>query len=65
MKTGFIPCQNCGKLLPHKWTWYVCDNCSFRICSNCLSTHKNKGKYGSGTKCSQCPPGILKIKQEC
>ena len=58
---ALIPCQCCGKMLPTNWSWYVCNQCGYRICPSCIGKHK--GKYGSGYKCSQCPFGQMKEKK--
>lgn len=55
----YVPCHNCKKEFPHdKWNWYECDKCGYKICQTCRSTHK--GKYGGGSKCSQCAFGFMK-----
>lgn len=56
----FIPCQCCGKQLPIKWNWFVCDKCGYRVCPSCLPRHK--GRYSNGGfKCSQCAHGQMKV----
>ena len=36
----YIPCQNCGKMLPDTWRWYRCEKCGYRICIYCLDRHR-------------------------
>ena len=31
MSIRYIPCQNCGKMLPQDWRWYVCNRCGFQV----------------------------------
>lgn len=58
---AWIPCQCCHQQYTEDWTWYVCDECGFRICTNCLEKHS--GPYGNGGfKCSQCMMGHLRIQ---
>lgn len=53
----YIPCQHCRQRLKD-WNWYVCNECSFRVCPGCLQRHS--GPYGNGGfKCSQCDFGRL------
>ena len=56
-----IPCQWCRKTQPAYSNWYICNNCGFRVCSQC--TNKHYGPYktspdGSG-QCSQCSRGQM------
>jgi hypothetical protein len=53
----WIPCQNCRKMLPDTWRWFVCNACGFRICQWCLDRHE--GRYGRGYKCSRCQFGWM------
>ena len=55
-----IPCQCCGKQLPKDYrSWFVCNQCGYRVCPSCLPRHR--GPYGSGGyKCSQCAHGQMK-----
>jgi len=57
-----IPCQCCHQEFPRQWTWYVCNECGFRVCVNCLGSHQ--GQYGGGFKCSQCAFGQMEQKSE-
>ncbi len=58
---AWIPCQCCHQQYTEDWTWYVCDECGFRICMNCFDKHS--GPYGNGGfKCSQCMMGHLNIQ---
>lgn len=58
---AWIPCQCCHQQFTEEWTWYVCDNCGFRICMSCFDKHS--GPYGNGGfKCSQCMMGQLHIQ---
>lgn len=58
---AWIPCQCCHQQYTEDWTWYVCDECGFRICMNCFNKHT--GPYGTGGyKCSQCMMGHLRIQ---
>lgn len=58
---AWIPCQCCHQQYTEDWTWYVCDECGFRICTNCFNKHT--GPYGTGGyKCSQCMMGHLRIQ---
>lgn len=58
---AWIPCQCCHQQFTEDWTWYVCDECGFRICMNCFDKHS--GPYGNGGfKCSQCMMGHLNIQ---
>ena len=62
MSNCLIPCQCCGHMLPQDYGWFVCDQCGFRVCPYCLSTHT--GTYGNGGyKCSRCPNGHLDLKK--
>jgi hypothetical protein len=54
----YIPCQQCGRMLPDTWRWYRCSKCGFRVCIYCLDRHR--GQYGQGYKCSRCPYGWMK-----
>lgn len=56
-----IPCQWCGKKQPAYSNWYICNNCGFRVCSQCTNRHYGpykKSPDGSG-QCSQCSRGRL------
>jgi len=53
-------CHHCGKQFTNFNHWYICNKCNFRICPSCINKHK--GRYGSGTKCSQCNSGFLAFK---
>jgi hypothetical protein len=53
---SLINCQHCKKKYATSHTWFECNNCGFRICAHCIS------KHGTGFKCSQCTPGIIKKK---
>ncbi len=58
-----IPCQWCRKEQPAYSNWYICDNCGFRVCSQCTNRHYGpykKSPDGSG-QCSQCSRGRLFI----
>lgn len=58
-----FPCQCCGHEYPDEGrNWYVCDQCNYRICPNCLGKHS--GPYGSGgLKCGQCRFGYFQLRQ--
>lgn len=60
----FIPCQRCGQTFIEDWTWYVCDTCGYRICTNCFSSHSGpwNGNNMGGYKCSQCQMGQLHLQ---
>jgi NAD-dependent SIR2 family protein deacetylase len=58
MTNYFIPCQHCGKTYPQYWKWFICDQCRFRVCPQCLSQHR--GRYGQGFKCSKCAFGQMR-----
>lgn len=60
-KGTFIPCQCCGQqYVGESWSWYVCDECGYRICMSCHGIHS--GPYGNGGfKCSQCMTGYLEL----
>ena len=58
MSNSFIPCQHCGKTLPQDWRWFVCNQCGFRVCRNCLGEHHSQ--HGRGFKCSRCSFGQMK-----
>ena len=58
MSKVLIPCQCCGRPRPKNFEWYVCNECSYRVCLYCQGSHK--GPYSTGGfKCSQCAFGTL------
>ena len=58
---ALITCQCCHQLYSDDSTWFVCNECGFRTCENCLNKHI--GLYGDGGfKCSQCMMGNLHIQ---
>lgn len=57
---AWIPCQCCHQQYTEDWTWYICDDCGYRICMPCMDKHS--GPYGNGGfKCSQCMMGHLQL----
>ena len=62
MSNVLIPCQRCGHMLPRHYSWFVCDECGYRVCQHCQGKHT--GPHGNGGyKCSQCALGHLEIKR--
>lgn len=59
----YVACMCCGASYTPSWTWYICDNCNFRICTSCLTKHKGKYAPSGGFKCSQCYIGWLKLQR--
>ena len=60
---NWIPCMCCGQqYVSDAWSWYVCDNCGYRICPNCLNCHSGPYAMNGGYKCSQCMMGHLHLQ---
>lgn len=57
---ALLYCQICRKQYPDTFLWYICDTCGFRVCPICMSSGRQQGPYGSGSKCGQCFQGRLK-----
>ena len=58
---SWVKCQACKREADKAQTWYVCDNCGFRVCDSCISIHTGEYNRCAGAKCSQCIDGILRI----
>lgn len=59
---SWIPCQWCHQQYTDNWPWFVCDECGFRICMNCFSSHSGPYAQNGGYKCSQCRMGTLRLQ---
>jgi hypothetical protein len=63
MSNVLIPCQCCGRNLPKDYSWFVCNECGFRVCPHCQGKHT--GSYSNGGyKCSRCAFGMLEMKNK-
>jgi hypothetical protein len=62
MSKVLIPCQCCGRPRPKNFEWYVCNECSYRVCLYCQGKHKGLHSTG-GFKCSQCAFGTLSMQR--
>ena len=56
-------CPNCGRQWDSAAPWWVCDCCAWKVCPVCMSQGKQRGPYGVGTKCGQCPKGMMRERR--